>query len=113
LSIKGRRIKARSLYNQYANPEDPMTMEQIAAERDLPVAAVAEAIAYCESDPWEMHQDWMEEEALTEAAGINHPDYKLNAKALFRPIPPQERMAIRQRIDALHPPASPSSSARA
>jgi uncharacterized protein (DUF433 family) len=37
LSIKGRRIKARTLYGNYMSAEAPMTIEQIAADRDLPI----------------------------------------------------------------------------
>lgn len=63
LSIKGRRIKARTLYGKYMNSEEPRTAEQIAEDCDLPLEAVLEAIAYCESDPPEIREDFEREEA--------------------------------------------------
>lgn len=65
-----------------------MTPEEIGREFNISVEAVREAIAYCESNPPELLEDYAREEALTEAAGMNEPDYK------FRPTPklldPQE-----------------------
>ena len=43
--------------------EEPMTPEQVAAAFKLPVEAVQEAIAYCQSDPPEIRKDWEREEA--------------------------------------------------
>src|SRR4051812_29474527 len=63
LSIKGRRIKARTLYGQYVNAEEPRTTEQLAADFNLPLAAVEEAIAYCRSNPPEIEADFRREEA--------------------------------------------------
>src|SRR5688572_13035478 len=78
LSIKGRRIRARTLYGKYVSEEEPQTIEQIAEDYDLPIEAVKEAIAYCESDPPEIMEDWRREEALAEASGMNDPGYKYN-----------------------------------
>ncbi len=75
LSVKGRRIRARTLYSAYVNPDEPRTPEQIAADFDVPVEAVREAIAYCESDPPEIRQDWEDEEALYRASGMDKPEY--------------------------------------
>ena len=50
LFVKGTRVRARVLYGWYACAE-PMTPAQIAADYQLPVEAVLEAIAYCESNP--------------------------------------------------------------
>jgi uncharacterized protein (DUF433 family) len=75
LFVKGTRIRARVLYGWYACAE-PMTPEDIAREFALPVAAVHEAIAYCESNPQELLEDYAREEALSEAAGMNDPNYK-------------------------------------
>ena len=48
-----------------------------------------EAIAYCESDPPEIAQDWAAEElALLEADGMKEPDYKYHAHP--RLLSPQE-----------------------
>jgi len=75
LFIRGTRIRARVLYGWHAC-EEPMMPEEIAREFNLPVEAVREAIAYCESNPPELAEDYAREEALTEAAGLNEPSYK-------------------------------------
>src|SRR5438105_11500704 len=76
LSIKGKRIKARTLFGLYANAQEPMTAEQIAEAHDLPLDAVREAIAYCQSNPPEIQQDFQVEEALAQAAGMNDANYR-------------------------------------
>ena len=68
LFIKGTRIMARSLYGWHVNEEEPMTPEQLAAEFNLPLEAVREAIAYCESNPPEIEQDFRREEARSGGA---------------------------------------------
>ena len=78
LFIKGTRIRARVLYGWYAAAEDPLTVDEIAAEFNLPIEAVNEAIAYCESNPPELSSDYAAEEALMEATGMNQPNYKLH-----------------------------------
>jgi uncharacterized protein (DUF433 family) len=75
LFVKGTRIRARVLYGWYAC-EESMPPEDIAREFNLPVDAVREAIAYCESRPPELLEDYAREEALSEAAGMNKPEYK-------------------------------------
>src|SRR6266403_1260650 len=74
LFVKGTRIRARVLYGWYAC-EEPMDQEEIARQFNLPVEAVREAIAYCESNPPELMEDYAREEALMEASGMNDPDY--------------------------------------
>jgi hypothetical protein len=37
---------------------------------------VHEAIAYCDTDPVAIREDFAREEAIMEATGINDPDYK-------------------------------------
>jgi hypothetical protein len=54
---------ARILYGMFVNEEEPRTPEEIAAAFGLPVAAVHEAIRYCESDPPEIREDLEREEA--------------------------------------------------
>src|SRR5882724_5759656 len=81
LSIRGRRIKARTIYGAFISEEEPMTPEEIAADRDLPLEAVLEAIAYCQSNPPEIEEDFRREEALAEATGMNDPNYK------YKPTP--------------------------
>jgi uncharacterized protein (DUF433 family) len=51
-----------------------MTVEEIAAEYSIPVEAVQEAIAYCESNPPELAGDYAREDALMEATGMNQPN---------------------------------------
>ncbi len=63
LFVKGTRIMARILYGMVMREEEPMTPEEVAAAFALPVEAVQEAIAYCQSDPPEILQDWEREEA--------------------------------------------------
>lgn len=63
LFIKGRNIAARTIYGCAVREEDPMTPEEIAADYGLPLDAVLEAIAYCQSDPPEIREDWEREEA--------------------------------------------------
>jgi uncharacterized protein (DUF433 family) len=76
LFVKGTRIRARVLYGDYASLEEPkMTPEDIAAEYGLPLEAVLEAIAYCESNPPEIAADFAAEEAMMEATGMNDPNY--------------------------------------
>jgi uncharacterized protein (DUF433 family) len=57
LFVKGTRIRARVLYGWYACAE-PRTPEDIADGYGLPVEAVKEAIAYCESNPPELLEDY-------------------------------------------------------
>jgi hypothetical protein len=63
LFVKGTEFLARDLYAQYVDPDQPMTPEQIAENYGVPVEAVREAIAYCESDPPEIRQDLADQEA--------------------------------------------------
>lgn len=88
LSIKGRRIRARTLYGAFMSEESPMTPQEIAEDRDLPLEAVLEAIAYCETNPPEIEEDFRREEALAEATGMNDPNYKYNPRP--KPLSPQE-----------------------
>ncbi len=51
LFLKDRRIRARDLYGMTMSAKEPMTPAEIAADYELPLAAVEEAIAYCQADP--------------------------------------------------------------
>lgn len=79
LFIKDRWVAARTIYGQYMC-EGARTAEQLAEDFNVPLEAVREAIAYCESNPPEIAQDYAAEEALMEADGMNDPNYKYNAK---------------------------------
>src|SRR3954447_13437125 len=80
LFIKGRRIRARDLYGMFMSAEEPMTPQEIAADYGLPLEVVQEAIAYCQTDPSEIKEDFAREERLMEASGMNDPDYKYGGK---------------------------------
>lgn len=88
LFIKGKRIRARDLYGHFMSAEEPWTPELIAEQYDLPIEAVKEAIAYCQTDPPEIKKDFEREERLMEATGMNDPDYKYGGK--FKALSPQE-----------------------
>src|SRR5438477_12523420 len=75
LFVKGRNIAAWTLYSMYVGGEEPaMTTEAIAADFDLPVEAVHEAVQYCESNPPEIQQDWQADESLAMATGMDMND---------------------------------------
>ena len=92
LSIKDRRIRARTLYGCYMSEEEPRTIEEIAEDFDLPIEAVREAIAYCRSDPPEIREDFARDEALMEALGMNDPNYTSHPAP--KSLSPQERARI-------------------
>ena len=73
LFVKGTRIRARVLYGMFMSAEAPTPPEEIAAEFNLPLEAVQEAIAYCQSNPPEIAEDFKREERLMEASGMNDP----------------------------------------
>jgi uncharacterized protein (DUF433 family) len=80
LFVRDRWIRARTLYGKYARDDEPMTPEEVAADYNLPLEVVLEAIAYCETNPPEIHEDWLREEALEEAAGMKDPEYVRTGK---------------------------------
>jgi uncharacterized protein (DUF433 family) len=92
LFISERWIAARTLYGMYAREESPMTPDEIAADFDLPLEAVREAIAYCESNPPELAEDFARENAVMEATGMNEPGYDGRPKVLT----PQEMSRLRR-----------------
>src|SRR5439155_22072927 len=98
LFIKDRWVSARTLYGMHVSEEMPMTPEEIAADYNLPLEAVLEAIAYCESNPPELASDYAAEEALMEATGMNDPDYKYHPQP--KVLTPEE-MAWLNRLENL------------
>jgi len=92
LFVKDRWISARTIYGRYVNEETPMTPEEIAADYSLPLEAVLEAIAYCESNPPELLEDYAREQALMEATGMNDPNYKYHAQPKM--LTPEERRRL-------------------
>lgn len=75
LFVKGTRIMARVLYGLHVNEEEPMTLEEIAAAYQLPLAAVNEAIAYCQADAPEIRADMEMEEASIRDLVMQNPNY--------------------------------------
>ena len=98
LFVKGTRIRARILYGQYMSEEEPRTPEEIAADYGLPVEAVREAIAYCDTDPIEIREDHAREEAIMEATGMNDPNYKYNPSSR-KLLSPQEHARIYREVE--------------
>lgn len=97
LFVKGTRIRARILYGKYMSEEEPRTVEQIAADHNLPVDAVREAIAYCETDPIEIREDVAREEAIMAATGMNDPGYKYHPSP--RLLAPEERARVYREVE--------------
>lgn len=93
LFVKDRWIAARTIYGKYAREESPMTPEQVAEDYNLPIEAVHEAIAYCESNPPELAQDYAREKAVMAATGMNDPNYDGRPRVLT----PQEMARLHQR----------------
>jgi uncharacterized protein (DUF433 family) len=92
LFIKGTRIRAEAIYGMTVDGSEPMTPEEVAADMNLPLEAVREAIAYCESNPPEITEDHRREERVMEATGMNDPDYKYGGK--YRLLSPEERARL-------------------
>jgi uncharacterized protein (DUF433 family) len=92
LAIKGKRIFAWTLYCEFMNEKEPRTPEQLAADWDVPLEAVREAIEYCQSDPPELREDHRKDLIRAEARGMNDPDYKYHGKP--RPLSTEERVRL-------------------
>jgi uncharacterized protein (DUF433 family) len=78
LFLKGRRIRAWVLYCDHA--AQGMSAEEIAEDRELPVEAVREAIAYCASNPPGVRGDLIREKELMRAMGIFEPEHRQTGK---------------------------------
>jgi hypothetical protein len=68
--------------------EEPMTPEEIAADYGMPLEAVQEAIAYCQSDPPEIKEDFERAERFFKAIGLDKPGGK------YRPLTPEEHARL-------------------
>ena len=99
LFIKGTKFAAWQIYCATVDGEGGpgMSPEETADDHSVPVEAVREAIAYCESDPPELKLDFAYEEALAEAHGENDPNYKWNP-SMRRSLSPEEKATIQRRI---------------
>jgi uncharacterized protein (DUF433 family) len=91
LFIKGTRVRAEVVYRLAVGPE-PRTPDEIAADYNLPVEAVKEAIAYGASNPPEIEEDRRGEDRLMEATGMNDPDYKRGGR--YKILTPEERARL-------------------
>src|SRR4051812_36027884 len=96
LFVKDRWVRARTLYGMYMSAEEPRTIEELAADYQIPVEAVQEAIDWCRSDPPELRRDMAREEAIMEASGMNEPGYKYNPHP--RPLTPEQWDDIKRRF---------------
>ncbi len=96
LFVKGRNIAARTLYGHFMSEEEPRTIEQIAEDYELPIEVVKEAIAYCDTNPPEIQQDWEIEEAIEEATGRNDPEYQKTGRS--RPLSLEDWARINRRL---------------
>jgi uncharacterized protein (DUF433 family) len=72
LFLKGTRIRAEIIYDNWvdAEPPEPTTPEEVAADWSVPVEAVREAIAYCQSNPPEIEEDHRREREHLQALGV-------------------------------------------
>ena len=72
--------------------KEPRTPEQLAQDWDVPLAAVREAIEYCQSDPPEIHEDKRKTDILREAIGMNDPAIWRTGKP--RPLSTEDRARL-------------------
>lgn len=104
LFVKGTRISARTLYGWCSEPE-AYTPEFTAEQFNLPVEAVLESIAYCESNPPELLQDYAHEQALIDAAAASpngriSPQEIARIDRMFSSIPGNENAAEENKGDS-------------
>jgi uncharacterized protein (DUF433 family) len=98
LFIKGTGIMAEVIYRactaldelHTTDDPDPRTPDQVAQDYGLPIQAVLEAIDYCRTYPPEIAADRAREDRVADASGMNHPNYKHNPRAYYRPLSPQQ-----------------------
>jgi hypothetical protein len=74
------------------NQKESRTPQQLAYDWDVPLEAVHEAIAYCQSDPPELLEDHRKDDILAEAIGMNDPAIKLSGKP--RTLSTEERVRL-------------------
>ncbi len=73
LYIKGRKLTAFTVWSDMI--VNQMTLEEVASSKDLPLAAVYEAIEYCET-----HQDLLKKEAEEERRYLEEHGVSLEPK---------------------------------
>jgi uncharacterized protein (DUF433 family) len=91
LFIKGTRIRAEIIGDAMVDsePPDPTTPEEVAADWNLPIEVVREAIAYCQSNPPEIEEDNRREREELQALGVMDADGNYLRGTLPRSSPPQ------------------------
>lgn len=72
----------------FKNADEPRTPAEIAEDYGLPLDAVNEAIAYCQSDPPEIQEDFEREERYFKAIGLDKPGGR------HKMLTPQERAQL-------------------
>ena len=99
--IKGIKIRADTLYSAFVEKIDDdgsvepgRTPEEIAADYNLPLEAVREAIDWCEKHYDVMLADRARANRLAAAQGMDHPDYKYNPSKYLKTLTPEERRRI-------------------
>ena len=92
MCIKGKRIWAWTLYCEFMNEKEPRTPQELAADWDVPLDAVREAIAYCQSNPPELQEDRRKDELLAEAIGMNDPAIRYSGRP--RPLSTEDRVRL-------------------
>ena len=97
--LKGTRIRVEIPYARTVPGYDPVeepgeSVEQVAADCRVPVEAILEAIDWCQKNWDVVIADHAREDRLFEAHGMNHPNYKYNPKAYYRPLTSEERDRI-------------------
>ena len=88
LFLKGTRIRAEVIYGLTVDGSEPMTPEEVAADYGLPLEAVREAIAYCQSNPPAIAEDHLGEERVLAETGMDDPNGK------YKLLSPQERARL-------------------
>ncbi len=101
LFVKGTRLRAEIVYSPTVPKEDGevQTPEEVAADYNLPVEAVYDAIRYCESDPVEIRMDQRRSDLLYEARGANDPDYPTNPAKHRAALPPDTYRRIDEQVE--------------
>jgi uncharacterized protein YraI len=92
LSIKGKRIWAWTLYCEFMNQNEPHTLQEIAENWGIPLDAVREAIAYSETNPPELRDDFRKDEVLAQAIGMNDPAIQRSGRP--RSLSTEERVRL-------------------
>ncbi len=99
--VKGLRMRAEIPYSATiekiqddGSVEPGRTPEEVAADYDIPLEAVLEAIDWCQKHEDVLIADHAREDRLMEAHGMNHPDYKYDPGKYYKPLNGEERNRI-------------------